>query len=332
MLIASTHLYYIVVFARVALNLVYGDQWWWLFLLNAFTEYLFLLLPLPVAAAFITRRREIVVGLVGTLVVGIFLYGGLLLPPLELRTAPGPQITVMTSNVLGYSSNSEGVISSIWASGADVVALQELNPEIAEAIQHELLDEYPYQQLAPAVGVSGLGVISRYPLESAGVALEGHWVGEPQILVMKWEDTEVTVVNFHAIPPGLSSPEYLRYSIQERERQIGELMAFVESRRGPVILLGDLNATSHNQAYRMITDSLQDAWVERGWGLGHTFPGALSPGSSRPVLAGIAMPKWLVRLDYIFCSEHWQVDRASFGQWDGVSDHRPVVAKMGLIR
>jgi endonuclease/exonuclease/phosphatase (EEP) superfamily protein YafD len=330
--IALTHFHFVVVIAWIALNLLCGDRWWWLFLLNSLSEYLFFLLPLPVAVALTTRRREIVVGLAGVVLVGVFLYGGLFLPSLDLDPVSGPQITVMTSNVLGYNSHPEGVISSIRASDADVVALQELNPEIAEAIRHELYDEYPYQELTPAVGVSGLGVISRRPLESTGVELEGHWVGEPQILEMRWKNTMITVVNFHAIPPGSSNPEHLRYSIQERERQVGELMAFVESRREPLILLGDLNVTSQNEAYRMMAGSLQDAWVEAGWGLGHTFPGALSPGSSRPIVAGIAMPKWLVRLDYVFCSDHWQVDSASFGQWDGVSDHRPVVARMVLIR
>jgi vancomycin resistance protein VanJ len=331
-LIASTHLYYIAFLTWIALSLLCGDRWWWLFLLNSFSEYLFFLLPLPVAVALRTQRREIVVGLAGILIVGVFLYGGLFLPSLNLDPAPGPQIRVMTSNVLGYNSHPEGVISSIRTSGADVIALQELNPEIAEAIQYELHNEYPYQELVPAVGVRGLGVISRHPLESTGIELDGHWVGDPQILEMSWENTEVIVVNIHAIPPGPLNPEYLKYSIQERERQVGELMAFVESQRRPLILLGDLNVTSQNEAYRMIVDSLQDAWVESGWGMGHTFPGALSPGSSRPVVAGIAMPKWSMRLDYVFCSEHWQVDGASFGPWDEVSDHRPVEARLILIQ
>lgn len=155
LLIASTHYYYIVVFAWLALNLICGDQWWWLFLLNSSAEYLFFLLPLPVAMMLMTRRREIVVGLVGVLMAGAFLYGGLFLPPLTLNHVPGPPIAVMTTNVLGYNSHPEEVILSIRTSEADVVALQELNPEIAEAIRRELLDVYPYQELAPAVGVRG---------------------------------------------------------------------------------------------------------------------------------------------------------------------------------
>ncbi|MBA3533901.1 MAG: endonuclease/exonuclease/phosphatase, partial [Ardenticatenales bacterium] len=73
-----------------------------------------------------------------------------------------------------------------------------------------------------------------------------------------------------------------------------------------------------------------DGWQEGGWGLGHTFPGADSPGSSRPKVAGLSVPKWLVRIDYIFHSSHWQTLSAEIGPWDQVSDHRPVMATLRL--
>ena len=332
LLIAATHYYYAAMYAWLAVHWIYGDRWWWLFVLNSFAEYLFLPLPLPLVAAVITRRRPMVIGLVGIVVAWIFLYGRLFLPPVTWRQATGPQITVMTTNTLGFNSHPEGIISSIRASDADVITLQELNPEIAEAIQQEVVDAYPYQALAPKTGVSGLGVISRYPLEATGIEIEGVWVGGPQILEVAWEGAEITLVNFHTIPPGPLNPYSLGRTIRERERQIGALMAFVGGRSGPSIVMGDLNVTDQSAAYRMMAGSLQDAWVERGWGLGHTFPGAASSGSSRPTWAGLPVPKWLLRLDYVFCSAHWQVERASIGQWDGVSDHRPVVARMTYLR
>jgi endonuclease/exonuclease/phosphatase (EEP) superfamily protein YafD len=332
LLIAATHYTYAVIFGWLVLNWVFGDRWWWLFVLNTFAEYLFLLVPLAVVTAVITRQRAMVIGLVGIIVAWVFLYGRFFLPPLSLSRAAGAQITVITSNLLGYNTHPEGVISSIRASDADVIALQELNPGIAEAIQQELVDAYPYQVLAPEMGVTGLGVISRYPLEATGIEIEGIWAGSPQLLEVAWEGREITLVNFHAIPPGRRNPGEIEFTVRERERQIGALMAFVGSRSGPAIVLGDLNVTDRSAVYREMAGPLQDAWVERGWGLGHTFPGAASVGSSRPTLGGIPVPKWLLRLDYVFCSEHWQVERAWIGPWDGVSDHRPVMARMTLIR
>ncbi|MCP4105920.1 MAG: hypothetical protein GY749_10350 [Desulfobacteraceae bacterium] len=72
------------------------------------------------------------------------------------------------------------------------------------------------------------------------------------------------------------------------------------------------------------------SWHNAGTGFGHTFPGAASDGSARPVIVGIPAPKWLVRIDYIFHSEHWQTIAARTGPWDGCSDHRPVMATLAL--
>lgn len=75
---------------------------------------------------------------------------------------------------------------------------------------------------------------------------------------------------------------------------------------------------------------LADSWREVGWGLGHTFPGTASSGSSRHRVAGILVPKWLIRIDYIFHSPQWQALEAWIGSWDEVSDHRPVLARLSI--
>ena len=97
-----------------------------------------------------------------------------------------------------------------------------------------------------------------------------------------------------------------------------------------MIALGDFNATAESAAYATVTNVLADAWREAGWGPGHTFPGADSPGSSRHRIAGILIPKWLLRIDYVFHSFHWQTLKAWIGPWDDVSDHRPVMVRLAL--
>jgi endonuclease/exonuclease/phosphatase (EEP) superfamily protein YafD len=42
------------------------------------------------------------------------------------------------------------------------------------------------------------------------------------------------------------------------------------------------------------------------------------------------LPMWLVRIDYIFYSPHWQALHAELGPWDTISDHRPVIAQFTL--
>jgi endonuclease/exonuclease/phosphatase (EEP) superfamily protein YafD len=100
----------------------------------------------------------------------------------------------------------------------------------------------------------------------------------------------------------------------------------------PVLVVGDFNTVDVSTAYNIVTHELHDAWREAGAGLGNTFPGAATPGSSRPMVAGIPIPKWLVRIDYIFYSADWRTVAAELGPWDGVSDHRPVMARLRLVQ
>src|SRR4029453_9634827 len=96
---------------------------------------------------------------------------------------------------------------------------------------------------------------------------------------------------------------------------------FVATQSNPLIALGDFNTSEQSTAYKIMTKRLHDAWRVVGYGLGHTFPGGSSPGSARPVIAGVAVPMWLIRIDYIFCSSHWRPLAAWLGQVDGNSDH-----------
>jgi len=95
-----------------------------------------------------------------------------------------------------------------------------------------------------------------------------------------------------------------------------------------VIVGGDTNVAPLSNAYKIFTSDLSDSWREAGFGLGHSFPGSSIPGSSRPKILGIPVPKWLVRIDYIFHSNDWRAVSARMAQFDGVSDHRGIVVML----
>jgi vancomycin resistance protein VanJ len=309
-----------------------GDLIPHLALVNNLAVYLFVPLPLVLLAGIFFRRREIWLGGGLGLIVFAVLWGPLFLPSLSLPVEDGPVLTVMTYNVLGRHARTAPVIETIMADSPDVVLIQELNPSVAAALELDLGEAYPYQVLDPVEGVTGMGVISRFPLVDSGDTLPLDWVGEPQVLGLNWDGRRVQIVNVHLYPSGLGSATEVAYLYRLREEQARALSAFAHQAgaTAPIVAGGDANVTSLSGAYRIITDELKDAWWQAGFGLGHTFPGSDIPGSSRPEIAGRPVPMWLARIDYIFHSDHWRTEGAWLGRFDGVSDHRAVIARLTL--
>ncbi len=326
--LAAAHLYLIAVVGWGVLRLLFWDRWWWLFLLNTFAIYLFLPLPLAAGAAGFTRRRELWIGCGLVVMLGVGLFGPSFLPRRPASRPETPTLTVMTYNMLGYNAHPQDVVEALLAADADLVAIQELNPAAAREIQRQLSDDYPYQILDPQEGVVGMGVISRYPLTEAGETLPGQWIGTPQVLRLDFDGAPITVLHFHPYPTMVGAPAMMEALIRAREEQVQAVIDFVKAHPGPVIAPVDFNAGEWGGAYTLLTSQLHDAWRGAGWGLGHTFPGADSPGSSRASVGGIAVPMWLVRIDYIFHSDDFRSLAAHLGPWDGVSDHRPVIAAL----
>jgi vancomycin resistance protein VanJ len=307
-----------------------GDRTWWLFFLNALALYLFAPLPALGLVAALVRQRALWLGLAAGVALFLALYGGLWLPRPAAAAAAGPALTVMTYNVLGHNACPECVVATIRAGGADLVTLQELAPPVAAAIARDLIAEYPYQVLDPREGVVGMGAISRLPLRATGETLPGAWVGRPQILMLDFGGTEVLVVNAHPFATHLGPPAAIERTVRDRYAQAQALVAFARTHPGPLLYPSDCNLSGQNADYRLLATAWRDAWPAAGRGFGHTYPGADFSGRGRFTFGPLVVPRWLVRIDYIWHSPHWRATGARVGPWDGHSDHRPVVARLVL--
>ncbi len=331
-LVAAIWVYFTVLFGWFGAYLLTGDRLAYVALLNTLAVYLFLPLPLVLAAAPWLRRKEVWVGGLSGLLAFGWLWGALFLPDPGGYPSSSPTLKVMTYNVLGNHTRTDAILNAIQAAGADLVFIQELNPQLAVALQSELKDAYPFQLLDPMPGVTGMGTISRYPLHPHPLQLPLNWVGEPQEMTLSWEGSEITLINFHMFPSGLSYPWAVEAVYRAREAQARALAAYVAKANGPVLAAGDANVTDLSDAYQLFTADLQDAWRAAGWGLGHTFPGSDIPGSARPRIAGWPVPRWLARIDFILFSSHWQAVHSEMAPIDEVSDHRGVLADLILAR
>lgn len=323
LLLAGADVYFGGLAGWLAVYLLFGDRWPLLFAVNSFAVYLFTPLPVAAAIGLAARRKRLLAAALAAALVWAAYFGRLFLPRFGTAHAEAPTLRVMTTNVLGFNTQVEALVRTLRASRADVIDIQELNPLLAAAIQRDLRDEYPHQVLDPREGVTGSGVISRHPLALTGESLPGPWLGTPHVLRVDLPGGRaVTLVRFHAYS-GI-------HQVKEREDAARALAGYAATHAGPLVALGDLNATGLSSAHRTITRALSDAWEARGQGLGHTFPGAYSPGSARPRLGPIPTPRWLIRIDYVFYSDIFTAQSAEIGPWDGWSDHRPVVADLVL--
>ncbi len=333
--VALSWVYYTCLFGWAFFYVLTGDRYGIVALINSLAVYLFLPLPLILPLALLTRRRELWIGLGVGSAIFLWLWGGYFVPrTASAHAADAPAITVMTYNALGLQTHIEPVLDVIRAENADVVCLQEVNNALADSLQTELIDEYPYQYLDPIDDVRGMGAISRYPIELKAEQLPFQWIGTPEVFALDWQGQSVTLINFHTFAAGLGTPEAMDYNNRTREIQA---LVLAESARtaaanGPVIACGDANTTPLSDAYRTITRDLKDSWREVGFGFGHTFPGSDIKGSSRPRIYGWPVPQWLARIDYVFHSNHWQAVEAHAANFDGVSDHRGVVVRLIAVK
>lgn len=329
---AALWVYFILLFAWLAAYILTSDQIPFLAAANMLAVYLFFPLPLIILVALLLRSTGIWIAI--ALAAGIFawLWGGLFMPKGAARRDNPSQratLTVMTYNLLGYHDFADAIIANVQAEDPDLVLLQELNPEVAKAIENDLNEAYPYQILHPLKGAAGMGVISRYPISESGEDLSGEWPYTPQILDLRWQGEVIKVINFHMVPTTSANAQVITRTFELRNTQAQSLINYAQQ-AGPSIIGGDANATPLSEVHQALTEVLVDSWQTAGFGLGHTFPGSDIPGSSRPYIAGRPVPMWLARIDYVFHSPHWETVQARVARFDGVSDHRGVVAELTL--
>ncbi len=314
------------------LYLLFGDGSGFLGLANALSLYFFVPLPFLALLAWLYKQPRLWWSLSLGLLIFAWLWGPHFTSSASTETDQ-PSLRVMTFNVLGRAGSHQCVSVCRQDQQGDVLFLQEVTADLSTILTLELSDEYPYQILQPARQASGMAVFSRFPIAPLDVSLPGNWIGTPQILSLDWQGTEVTLVNFHTLPTGTLWPRWVRRSFELREADLQSLADFAanQSQFGPLLVAGDANVTHLNEAYKSLAAQLQDVWIEAGSGIGHTFPGPIEEDNTYASISFFRIPHWLVRIDYIFASEHWQANSTWLADFTGGSDHRGVVTELVLL-
>ncbi len=266
----------------------------------------------------IGQPRRAALALVPVVLIFMFFYGQQFIPSRATDSEGGKSIRVMTYNILWRDSDYLATVDLIRAADADVVALQEINPESENILREALADDYPYMMMntLSALRTGEIGLLSRFPIiESATF----NGVFNDQRVLIDVDGTPLVIYNMHAaIPRGWTTP--FVFNIDQRTSDINGLIAAVKSETERVIVMGDFNMTDLSDSYQDLTAVLVDSYRQVGWAMGWTHAGPL-------VRQSALMDLRVLRLDYIFVSPTGlRPLNAMVWHESGGSDHLPVVA------
>lgn len=202
-----------------------------------------------------------------------------------MQTAGTTRLTVMSWNLEAGSGaparTLDGILDPPGKVMPDVVALQELTPGVAAALEAsaEIDAAYPYRFLEPREDVRGMGILSSVPL------VKGAYGAFPMLLtadLLLPDDTGVTLLDVHPFPPRISTFAGVPWGIDthQRDKELESLRAAVERAADParVILVGDLNTTPSEPGFGIVAEGLTDAHERIGTGTGFTWRPAFLEG------------------------------------------------------
>jgi len=238
-------------------------------------------------------------------------------------------LRVMTYNIQAGGGDLSRIAETIRGSGADLVALQEV--DVHWGARSSFADQAT--ALANRLGMqSRFAPIYRLPGENASAPAREYGVALlSKYPIVAWRNNTLTRLSTQAegAPPA-PMPGFLEATIDVRgvrvrvfnthldyrpdpavrRQQVAETLAIVGDASAPTLLFGDLNAPPSAPELQPLLDRLRDSWTASA-DSGFTYP------ATAPVK----------RIDYVLSSKHFRVRTASVPE-SQASDHRPVVVNL----
>lgn len=225
------------------------------------------------------------------------------------------------------------MMDAIQMQNADVLCFQEYFESFAPELYPSNMAVfkkmgYNYYYFTPVFKIyegkvqSGLCIFSKYPIQDTSFHKTGHGNSEgTSIADIKFNGQLIRIVNTHLESPRLKKQEYnpfeeagesrtvvskIKRAYSLRSQQADSVRASIDTSKYPVIVCGDFNDVPNSYSYFKIRGNLQDAFLQKGSGIGRTFQ-FISP---------------TLRIDYLMADKKFKINQ--FTKLDyKYSDHYP---------
>jgi endonuclease/exonuclease/phosphatase (EEP) superfamily protein YafD len=217
---------------------------------------------------------------------------------------PAPTVRIFFANVNGENTEYQSLLREIQEANPDVIVLAEFSSHWRLAFRKSsVMAAYPYGGGLQNVHLDSVSVFSRLPIKS-----EKHtWAGGRGIQMI---DVPAGAETLRIA--GLHSPRPMSDNSDNYESFWNYSIPILQAEQGPLVVVGDCNATQYSLVYKRITaDRLRSAHEDRGRGYATSWPNGYFP-----------LPP--IRIDQAFLSPEVECLGIREGIGRG-SDHKPLI-------
>ncbi|WP_390898645.1 endonuclease/exonuclease/phosphatase family protein [Streptomyces fulvoviolaceus] len=271
-------------------------------LTETFLPWLGLLVPVLLVLALVRRSATALIAVLLPAIVWLNLFGGLI----SDKASSGGDLTVATHNVNADNADPSGTAKDVAASGADVVALEELTASAVPVYEKALASTYKYHSVEGTVGLW-----SKYPMTGVkSVDIKLGWTRAMRATVTT-PAGQVAVYVAHL--PSVRVKLEAGFTARQRDKSANALGEAIADEKLPrKILLGDLNGTMNDRALNAVTAQMRSTQGAAGSGFGFSWPASFP----------------MARIDQIMVQGIEPV--SSWTLPETGSDHLPVAARVNL--
>ncbi|MFJ8779138.1 MULTISPECIES: endonuclease/exonuclease/phosphatase family protein [unclassified Streptomyces] len=271
-------------------------------LIETFLPWLGVFVPVLLLLGLLRKSATALIAVLLPAAVWLNLFGGLI----SDKSATGGDLTVATHNVNADNPDPSGTARAVAASGADVVALEELTTSAVPVYEKALASTYKHHAVEGTVGLW-----SKYPLTGVqAVDIKLGWTRAMRATVAA-PDGPVAVYVAHL--PSVRVKMEAGFTARQRDKSADALGEAIADEKLPrKILLGDLNGTMNDRALNAVTSQMRSTQGAAGSGFGFSWPASFP----------------MARIDQIMVQGVEPV--SSWTLPETGSDHLPVAARVNL--